>query len=71
MKLSGKRIIVTGSTEGIGAAVAEGLLGDGAEVVLNSHLPDPPADFLDRMRALGPVITCTPTFRRPTAHGRS
>jgi NAD(P)-dependent dehydrogenase (short-subunit alcohol dehydrogenase family) len=54
MKLSGKRIIVTGSTEGIGAAVAEGLLGDGAEVVLNSHLPDPPADFLDRMRALGP-----------------
>jgi len=54
MKLEGKRIIVTGSTDGIGASMAEKLLREGAEVVLNSHLADPPAEFFDRMKTLGP-----------------
>src|SRR6187455_2635125 len=35
MFLSGKRALVTGSTSGIGLAIARGLAGEGAAVVLN------------------------------------
>ena len=37
--LSGRRALVTGSTQGIGLALAEGLAAHGAEVVLNGRDP--------------------------------
>jgi len=40
MELDGKVAVVTGSTAGIGRAIAEALLGDGAKVVLNGRSPD-------------------------------
>ena len=35
--LSGKRALVTGSSQGIGLALAHGLAGAGAEVILNGR----------------------------------
>ncbi len=40
LDLSGKRALVTGSTLGIGRAIAESLLREGAEVVINSRDAD-------------------------------
>lgn len=37
--LKGKRILVTGSTTGVGLGIAETLLANGARVVTNSHQP--------------------------------
>jgi NAD(P)-dependent dehydrogenase (short-subunit alcohol dehydrogenase family) len=37
LKLKGKRALVTGSTQGIGFAIAEGLAREGAEVVVNGR----------------------------------
>jgi NAD(P)-dependent dehydrogenase (short-subunit alcohol dehydrogenase family) len=38
--LSGKTALVTGSTQGIGLAIAEGLAASGARVVVNGRTPD-------------------------------
>lgn len=40
MTLAGKRILVTGSSHGIGRATAEAMLAAGATVALTSNLPD-------------------------------
>ena len=37
LKLGGKRALVTGSTQGIGFAIAEGLAREGADVVVNGR----------------------------------
>ena len=37
LKLKGKRALVTGSTQGIGFAIAKGLAREGAEVVVNGR----------------------------------
>jgi NAD(P)-dependent dehydrogenase (short-subunit alcohol dehydrogenase family) len=42
-RLKGKVAIVTGSTQGIGAAIARRFVAEGAMVVLNSHRDDEPA----------------------------
>ena len=38
--LSGKTALVTGSTQGIGFAIAEGLAASGARVAVNGRTPD-------------------------------
>ena len=40
LNLDGKRALVTGSTAGIGAAIAAGLAREGARVIVNGRLPD-------------------------------
>ena len=37
MKLAGKRVIITGSSQGIGAAMAQEMAAQGARVVINTH----------------------------------
>ena len=37
LKLRGKRALITGSTQGIGFAIAEGLAREGADVVVNGR----------------------------------
>ena len=37
LRLDGKRALVTGSTAGIGYAIAEGLAHEGAEVIVNGR----------------------------------
>lgn len=47
--LSGKSALVTGSTGGIGFAIARGLQEAGAQVVINGRTPDNVADALARL----------------------
>ncbi|HEY0229083.1 MAG TPA: glucose 1-dehydrogenase [Mycobacterium sp.] len=51
--LTGRTAIVTGGTRGIGLALAEGLVGVGANVVVASRKPDACATTAERLQALG------------------
>lgn len=51
--LTEKTALVTGSTQGIGYAIAEGLANSGARVVVNGGSADRFADAVDRLRAAG------------------
>ena len=55
MVLNGKRAFVSGSTQGIGFAVARALAADGAAVVLNGRSVDRVDDAVGRLRALVPT----------------
>lgn len=55
LNLSGKRALVTGSTLGIGRATAEILLGEGAEVVINSRDPGRVKAAVQELEGLGSV----------------
>jgi gluconate 5-dehydrogenase len=51
--LSGRRVLVTGSSMGIGRALAEGLAAQGAEVVLNARNSERLKAAADEMRRAG------------------
>jgi NAD(P)-dependent dehydrogenase (short-subunit alcohol dehydrogenase family) len=53
--------IVTGGTRGIGRAVAEGLVGAGAKVVVASRKSDACADTEAHLRAMGGDVIGVPT----------
>lgn len=53
MKLRDKRSVVTGSTKGIGLAVAECLVADGANVVISSRHDQDVEQTVQRLRELG------------------
>ncbi|MER6970627.1 SDR family oxidoreductase [Nocardioides sp. NPDC000445] len=55
MALNGKRAFVSGSTQGIGFAVARALSAEGAAVVLNGRTVDRVDDAVGRLRALVPT----------------
>ncbi|MBF6096711.1 SDR family NAD(P)-dependent oxidoreductase [Nocardia cyriacigeorgica] len=51
--LSGKTALVTGSTQGIGSAIAAGLARSGAHVVVNGRTPERVRDAVAELRADG------------------
>ena len=51
LQLQGKRALITGSTSGIGWAIARELAAEGASVILNGRDPARLADALARLRA--------------------
>ena len=55
LELSGKRALVTGSTLGIGRAIAETLLKEGASVVINGRNRDRVSHVSDGLSSLGDV----------------
>ncbi|MGF6959556.1 glucose 1-dehydrogenase [Paraburkholderia youngii] len=54
--LSGRRALVTGSSTGIGYALAQGLAGAGAEVVLNGRNEARLAEAVSRLRDAGATV---------------
>ncbi|MGH8148052.1 MAG: SDR family NAD(P)-dependent oxidoreductase [Rhodanobacteraceae bacterium] len=57
--LKGRRAVVTGSTAGIGRAIAEGLARAGAAVVINGRGEERVSAALQEMRALFPTADIT------------
>lgn len=53
INLSGKTALITGSTEGIGYAIARQLAGAGADVVVNGRSEDKTAKAAERLQADG------------------
>ena len=51
LQLNGKRALVTGSTAGIGLAIAAALAREGAEVIINGRKLDAVTAVVDRLRA--------------------
>ena len=49
LQLQGKTALVTGSTSNIGYAIAEALLREGADVIINARKPDAVADAVHRL----------------------
>lgn len=49
--LSGKRVVISGSSDGIGFACAQAYAGAGADVVINGRSPASVARALDRLRS--------------------
>jgi len=58
LQLSGKRALVTGSTLGIGRAIAEGLLAEGANVIINGRDAGRVEQAITEMSARGHVRGC-------------
>ena len=60
MSLSGKVVVVTGSTRGIGRAIAEASARVGATVVLNARTPSDVECAVAEMRATGAMVSGLP-----------
>ncbi len=71
MSLTGKRVLVTGSSQGIGRAIAEAMLRAGAGVALTSHLSEAEVTgYPELQRAFpGRCHYFTADFSRPGAAG--
>ncbi len=54
LKLTGKRALVTGSTKGIGLAIARGLAGEGARVIVTGRSDGAVSEAIDFIRASYP-----------------
>lgn len=54
--LTGKRCLITGSSRGIGFALAQGLAGAGAEIILNGRNADTVAAAAEKIRAEGGTV---------------
>lgn len=59
IRLNGKTAVVTGSTRGIGFAVAKGLAQAGAEIVINGRSAPAVAEARNALAALTPDVTVT------------
>jgi NAD(P)-dependent dehydrogenase (short-subunit alcohol dehydrogenase family) len=53
LPLTGKTALVTGSTRGLGRTIAEWLARDGVDIVVSGREPEPVAESVAAMRALG------------------
>ena len=53
-QLSGKRCLVTGSTAGIGLAIATSLAGEGAEVIVNGRTDARVAEAISQIKSIHP-----------------
>jgi NAD(P)-dependent dehydrogenase (short-subunit alcohol dehydrogenase family) len=53
-QLSGKRCLVSGSTAGIGLAIATALAAEGAEVIINGRTDDRVAEAIEKIQAKHP-----------------
>ncbi|MBW8712092.1 MAG: SDR family NAD(P)-dependent oxidoreductase, partial [Mycobacterium sp.] len=59
--MTGRTVIVTGGTRGIGLALAEGFILAGARVVVASRKPDACEKAVDHLRGLGGQAIGVPT----------
>ncbi|MGF6257065.1 SDR family oxidoreductase [Ensifer sp. ZNC0028] len=57
-RLEGKRVVVTGAAQGIGLAIAEAFLGEGASLFLIDRDGDLLATEAERLRAAGGKVGC-------------
>ncbi len=55
--LTGKRALITGSSQGIGFALAKGLAAAGAEIVLNGRNAEKLAEAADNLRSDGATVS--------------
>ena len=67
LQLSGKRALVSGSTLGIGRAIAESLLAEGATVVINSRDAGRVEQAVTEMSKGGQVSGCVADLSTPRA----
>jgi NAD(P)-dependent dehydrogenase (short-subunit alcohol dehydrogenase family) len=57
MRLAGKVALITGASQGIGAAIAERFAQEGAQLALCARTPGPLEDLAARLRARGAGVT--------------
>ena len=59
--LTGKTAIITGSTKGIGKAIAERMAEHGANVIISSRKQDACEEVTERSTKNGPTVTTAPS----------